>query len=131
MAAVGSCDITYDETRSIRSVVWSWTSSAGGGVSGFDTKPISGELLRFVTNPGATAPTDNYDVTLLDADGVDVLGTQGTDRDTANSEQFPPLIVGTIGAASYVRPVAVNGPLSLVIAAAGDSKQGTITLYYR
>lgn len=47
---------------------------------------IDGTLLAIETNPGAVAPTDNYDITLVDADGLDRLGGVGADRDTANTE---------------------------------------------
>lgn len=49
-----------------------------------------GTLLALVTNPGATAPTDNYDITLIDGDGLDRLFGYGLNRDTANSELVRP-----------------------------------------
>lgn len=48
---------------------------------------ISGKLLALETNPGATAPTDNYDIALDDAEGHDVLEGKGANRDTANTEK--------------------------------------------
>ena len=69
----GTVVITYSETRSpVRSVTWTWTSDASGDVNGTDTKSLSGRAIRFVTNPGATAPTDNYDIVVNDVDGADV-----------------------------------------------------------
>ncbi len=50
---------------------------------------VWGTLLAIGTNPGATAPTDNYDITLVDADGVDRLDGVGGNRDTATSERAP------------------------------------------
>jgi len=47
---------------------------------------IKGRLLQIATNPGATAPQDNYDITITDADGIDVLQGVGANRDTSNSE---------------------------------------------
>jgi hypothetical protein len=127
----GTVALTYSETRSVKTVVWTWTSDASGDVSGTDTKPISGELLRIVTNPGATAPTDNYDVVINDADGVDVAGGLLANRDTANSEQVIPVLETTVGANTYAHRPVVDGPLSLVISNAGNAKQGVLTLYYR
>ncbi len=48
-------------------------------------------LERIVVNPGATAPTVNSDITLTDADGVDVLGGAGTNliHNTASLHAFP------------------------------------------
>ena len=48
---------------------------------------VWGTLLALQTNPGSTAPTDNYDITLVDADGVDRLDSVGLDRDTSSSER--------------------------------------------
>ena len=74
-----------------------------------------------MTNPGATAPTDNYDIVVNDADSVDVAAGVLANRDTANSEQAYP------AADTYH---VFDGPLSLVVSAAGNAKQGTLTLYY-
>jgi len=60
-----------------------------------NTAFITGKyLLKATTNPGATAPTDNYDITLTDADGVDLMGGTLANRDTANSEEALPYIGG-------------------------------------
>lgn len=65
-----------------------WTADdANGSVPATQT---SGEIYGFVThaitNPGATAPTDNYDIVISDEDGLDIFTTNLTNRDTANSE---------------------------------------------
>lgn len=54
------------------------------------------------TNPGAVAPTDNYDITILDADGVDLAGGMLMNRDTANTEMVG-IALGTIGHYPIVR----------------------------
>lgn len=115
----------------IKRVVFTWTSDASGNATGTTGNAIDGEIVRVVTNPGATAPSDNYDVVITDADGVDVLGGAGANRDTANSEQTIPLLETTVGAATYGNRIVVDGPLSLSISNAGDSKQGVVTVYYR
>jgi hypothetical protein len=48
-------------------------------------------LHKIAINPGATAPTDNYDIYLKDENGIDLLGGAGVDRDTVNSEQVYPI----------------------------------------
>lgn len=50
------------------------------------THKIDGFLLALETNPGSPAPTDNYDITLIDEEGLDVLQGNGVDRDTTNTE---------------------------------------------
>ena len=71
---------------------------------------ISGKLLALETNPGATAPTANYDIVLNDADGIDVLGGAGANRHTTSSEKVA-LPFGTY----FGVPVAYDDVLTLVI----------------
>ena len=48
---------------------------------------IDGTLLVAQTNPGSTAPDDNYDITLIDGDGIDRFGGKLLNRDSATSER--------------------------------------------
>ena len=57
--------------------------------------PIEGRLLSLATNPGGTAPTANYDVTVENQHGADVLQGVGANRHTSNTEQVPVLYSGT------------------------------------
>lgn len=50
---------------------------------------VWGTLLALQTNPGSTAPTDNYDITLVDSDGSDRLDSVGLNRDTSTTERVP------------------------------------------
>jgi len=66
-----------------------WVDETGNGVS--DTVYIPTKLHGYiffyaVTDPGATAPTDNYDITLTKANGEEVFDSMLTNRDTANTE---------------------------------------------
>ena len=54
------------------------------------------------TNPGATAPTDNYDITILDADGADIAGGMLMNRDSTASE-YVSIGVGATGQYPVVR----------------------------
>jgi hypothetical protein len=106
-----------DLGRGIEKITFSWLSDASGDADA-GVAAVYGHIRRVVTNPGAAAPTDNYDIILNDADGVDVLAAGLGNRDTANSEQiFPDL--GT----------AVAGDLTLVVSSAGNAKNGTVVLY--
>lgn len=101
----------------VRKHTVAWTSDASGDAS--QTITIDGAIVRVVTNPdGTAAPTDNYDVTLIDPDGVDLLAGEGADRDTANSEQIFPS-----------NTPFHNGDVTVTIANAGDTKEGTVVLY--
>jgi hypothetical protein len=44
------------------------------------------------TNPGAVAPTTDYDIYILDALGVDIFGGALNDRHTSANEQSLPLL---------------------------------------
>jgi hypothetical protein len=51
---------------------------------------IDGYVVKAETNPGSTAPTDNYDITITDAESCDIMGGELSNRDTAISEQAIP-----------------------------------------
>lgn len=95
------------------------------------TPVISGEIVRVVFNPSADAPTDNYDVTLTDEQGVDVLMGLGANLDTVNTSNVRPGISFTDGVETSVAPVAVDDKLLLSVTNAGDSNDGVIVLYVR
>lgn len=88
---------------------------------------IEGRLLALETNPGATAPTDNYDVTIEDGGGHDVLEGVGANRDTATTEKATVVYLGT-----SVHPV-VDDSDTLTLKIGGNSVNSAVTvikLYY-
>lgn len=96
-----------------------WTSDAMGNANGTIITPVAGTLYQVRVVPsGSAAPDDNYDVTLEDENGIDVLSGAGIDRDQANAS----LLVGPL--------MALDGTdtLELKIANAGASAQGTVVL---
>lgn len=113
----------------VRTVTASWTSDGSGDAAG-TTKKINGRLLKGVTNP-TDGPTDDYDITLTDADGADLLSgciDNLVDRDTTNTETVHFLLSdGAAGIAAY--PVA-NSAVTVTVAAAGATKSGVLVLYY-
>lgn len=100
----------------IKRVTFDWTAHTDGVVSAVTTTGYySGKVVVFSTDPDSgTAPTDNYDITIVDADGLSVIGTAGTDRDTANNEQ---VLSGSLG-------VVVNSRLTFSVANAGSGGKG-------
>ena len=91
VGAVGTVTVSCPSSAKQASV-WrctvTWLSDGSGNAN---TNPLDfpyGRVIRFDTDPdgGAVAPDDNYDATLLDTSGVDVLQGQGANRDTANVE---------------------------------------------
>jgi len=59
------------------------------------TNKFSGYLVALETNPGSTAPTDNYDIVLNDAEGNDVLQGVGANRHTTTTQKVPVVYSGT------------------------------------
>lgn len=116
----GSIVVTASDLgRGVTKYAVAWTSDASGVVSAnsFDMK--SGRLLQSKFAPGTPAPTDLYDVTLLDASGADVLIGVGADRSATVANFSAP-----------TNPVVIEGgAFTPVLANAGNAKQGTLTLY--
>lgn len=106
-----------------------WTSSAGGAVSGtpFDLRRCNLVQAKFVPGSGGNQPTDLYDMTLLDADGVDLLLGLGTDRSNA-STQVAPALSGEGEPPKGIRWFA-GGAVTPTISGGGNAKTGTLILY--
>jgi hypothetical protein len=80
-------------------------------------------LYLVMTDPGATAPSANWDLTVADAGlgGNDVLGGAGLNRsDTATEWAVP-----TVGTA-----IPVCGQLTVAVANADDEKTFTVNLFF-
>lgn len=112
--------------RKIHRIKWSWTSSSDGNVSAATVMgrvtalKYTGKIYDFVTDPSATSPSDNYDITIKDDDGVDVIRGQGANRDASVTEYA--VDRSALG-------VVVDSTLTLTVANAGDSKKGDVYLY--
>lgn len=139
--AGSSMTFSYDDAVNggrITKVICSFVSDdSAGTASGTTARPVNGELIKIVTNPGSAAPTANWDVVLTDDNGLDPLaGIQNAAalvaRHTTSTEQtYLQLLNGDgtpIGIAAF--PV-VTGLLTVAVANAGNSKTGTITIYVR
>lgn len=109
--------VSEDRGLGVTKITWAWTSATGGAASGTTTGTYTGKVRRVITDPGATAPTDDYDITITDSDGYDVLDGNGANRDTATTEVLAP------------SGIIAGSTLTLNIANAGDEKVGTVVLY--
>jgi hypothetical protein len=124
----GSVVTTHNALGVVRRLVFAITAdAANGSVPDTVIPTIEGRLLALITNPGATAPTDNYDITLEDADGIDRLQGVGANRDTANSEQAP-----IVYASTSIHPsVSLEETLTLKVANnAVNSALISIAIFY-
>jgi hypothetical protein len=80
----------------VEKVVIDWTADDTDGSVPALSVTLSGFVLKAVTDPGSTAPTDNYDIVLNDAADttVDHLASALANRDTANTEVAYPTVSG-------------------------------------
>jgi hypothetical protein len=111
--AAGSVTVTVTEYPGRLDVLtFTWTADSSDGSvpatasTGFFPNPDRSSEVGCVylveTDPGSTAPTDDYDITLTTAtSGVDIMGSEALNRDTANSEQASP----KVGNAFSCRPI--------------------------
>jgi hypothetical protein len=122
--AAGTVTITETIHTTVKKIKFAWTSGTGGEggtASGTTTYAYDGKLELLTTDPGATAPSDDYDITITDSDSIDVLAGAGANRDTANTEQ---VLGSSLGAVA-------GSKLTINITNAGDAKVGTAYLYIR
>lgn len=132
-ATGSSMSITYSRAGEYCKITVDWVSDSTSGAVSATTKPVYGELVRGVTDPGSTAPADNYDVALTDPAGADLLGLSHDDlmdRDTANTEHvyFNLKPDATTVLAAY--PVVADA-ITISVTNADNSKVGRIILYVK
>lgn len=131
-AAVGTVTVTNTiieasayRARAINQYTIAWTSSAGGAVSANPFSVTQGHIqsVKFVPASGGTQPSDLYDATLKDADGIDILNAQAANLSNSVGAYFqfnPPF---------YFPGSASSQTLDLVIANAGNAKSGSVILW--
>lgn len=138
--------VTYDDANyvgmttqgRIRKIIIDFLTDDAAGTATVTTRAISGELIKVVTDPGSTAPSDNWDVVLTDDEGVD-LSVHLSDaaiaaliaRDTANSEETYLPLEDEAGTARIGLWPVVCGPLTVSLANAGNAKTAQVIIYYR
>lgn len=83
--------------------------SSDGGFPATALTAFYGWVDMVVTDPGTTAPTDDWDCTFPDSDACDIMGGALANRDTSTSEQTMPLIGSAYG------PRFVNGVITCTI----------------
>jgi len=107
---------------------WTSDTSTSGTVTA-SVYQINGTIERIVYNPdgGATLPTDSYDVTLKDIDGIDVLNGTGANL----SQSTVASTISTEGDGTTNIPMATQGTLALSVTNAGSAKGGIIRIYVR
>jgi hypothetical protein len=124
----GTVTVTHSKFGVIRRIVADWVADAAAATVPDTVLPnFEGRILELTTNPGAVAPTDNYDVTLIDEEGSDRLQALGANRDTANTETVPIVYSGS----TIHPPVGLYEALTLKLAGnAVNSATGRIIIVY-
>ncbi len=84
---------SWDAGKKTRIVTVAWLgASSNGAFTDYVVSNLAGGfLMKVVTDPGTTAPTDNYDIELDDASGIDALIGQLANRDTTTTEAVYPV----------------------------------------
>lgn len=129
LSAAGTITQVPNNTGNVRKITFTCTADAADGSFPATalTQKIEGRLIAIETDPGSTAPTDNYDIVITNGGGIDVLQGVGANRDTANTESAQIVVSGT-----SLRPtVDETDTLTLTITNnAVNSATVVITLYY-
>ena len=124
--AAGTVTQTYTKvTNDVSCLTYTWTAAAGGSLtSTASTVAINGYVILVVTNPGDTAPTASYSITLTDADSCDVMGGTLASRSATATEHAVPKIGDVYGGRW------VSGILTLNLTGNSiSSATGTVAVY--
>ena len=126
----GTVTIDYEDTYTIKKVVFDWLSSSGGAADAI-SKKIIGQILRvgFTPDGGGLQPTDQYDVVINDEQSIDIL--QGLGGNLSNVTATDAVPVVTNGTAGNMAPAVVSDILTLAVTNAGDAKAGEVAIWYR
>ena len=125
----GSVSVTVSNKTKVEI---SWVADSGDGSvpqTEFDSAiivDIAGEYcIPGVTAPGSPAPTDEYDIEILDEYGVDVFGGELHNRSTTDPEQAVPKIGNGYGSRLCAGPWTFKLTGNSV-----NSAQGKCILYF-
>lgn len=134
----------YALKANIKVVEWTWTSNSSGAATN-NTAICPGEIVKVETYPddGATSPTANYDITLTDGYGNDVLLGLAVNRSSSAVQTLnfdiganvfsTSTLVQAVDTNNYFYPwrIITSGPLSLNVTNAGSANGGKIRIYVK
>lgn len=123
-SVITSREIIKDTFNTVEKITVTMVGDSSDGTVPNLTIPMFGTLVKVVTNPGATAPSDNYDLALGDPDdsALDVLGTALANRATATTQQVYPLV--------NTRPVLLVGSHTLSVANTSVNSAIIVIFFY-
>ena len=131
--AIGAGTVTVsnqhqDAHASSYAVTFTWVADGSGNADAVAYFPYGAYITRVVTDPGATAPTADYDITLTDTDSYDVMGGTLADRHTTTTEQVVPT-VHSDGTNTIFGAVHIIGAITLNVSNAGAAGNGIVRVY--
>lgn len=108
----------------IKRITFTWTSNASGQASGPTLNSYDGTVTAVALVPGTTTtqPDNNYDVTLTDSVGTDLLNNYGQNNSNSADHNLTQLQIGDL-------PAFTAGLLTLNVTGAGDANSGTVIVY--
>ena len=112
--------------RTVEVVTVDWVADSADATVPTLSLPLEGFLIKAITNPGATAPSANYDITLTDPEdsALDAAASLLINRHTSTTEQVYPLISGA------ACPILLAGTYGIAVAGnAVNSATGRIIFY--
>ena len=115
-----------------KKISFAWTADAADGsvpsteLSASQEAAVKGwYLVLALTDPGAVAPTADYDIVLNDDFGIDVMGGELADRSSSSSEQAVPKVGSVFGSR------LIDGGLSMVLTGNSvNSATGEVVFYF-
>ena len=113
----GTVTVTEENIGKIDKVTFTWASSTAGAASGTTTQIYAGRVKQVLIYAADTAPTDLYDVQVLDGASKDMLFGRG-----ANCPVADEVVVEDGG-------FVTSDALSLSVTNAGDTKHGVVTVF--
>lgn len=109
----GTVTITHTQVGRVGRIKVACVGDASDGtVPATALPPFAGLLVALRTDPGSTAPTANYDITLPDEHAVDRIQGVGANRHTTSSEEVAIVRSGT----AIHPPVAFEDVLTYTVA---------------
>ena len=113
--------VVYAGSNKLRRITVDWTSDGSGDAT--QSVEVDGVIVRLITDPGATAPDPNYDVTVVDEFGLDLLDGQGANRHTSTTEAV------SLAGGLTTTHVYHEGTCTVTIANAGATTEGQVVLF--
>lgn len=112
---------------------YAWTSDASGNVTQTTTSRINGTITNVVSIPaaGASAPSANWDMTIKDENGNDILNALGSNLSETAVVRLKPFGSHTVNSVVYPFDVDLYDRLQINITNAGNTKSGTLVFYVR